>query len=300
VILGKPFLATANALINCRIGVMKMSFGNITVELNIFNINNQPLNYDEVRPVCLIKEITDEIVNEFSLEDPEVEYFAQDEDDLDLDRLIGQDGVLYEPSLEDPKIKCFAPFGDDLNFSELLQWAKTMFKSSTEDPEIECFAQCGGDIDFDRLLELARGVGEPSMENTVLESFAQLGYNVDFDELVELAKPILYPISELQPECGETIEISFPTPYSSAAEPPNLISESNWVGPIHVWPRWPSVTVGRKKDNEWLSTQVQTGWQGCIDYSKMKALTRKDHFPPPFFDQVYEMGSWISLLLCAW
>jgi hypothetical protein len=27
-ILGRPFLATANALINCRSGVMKISFGN--------------------------------------------------------------------------------------------------------------------------------------------------------------------------------------------------------------------------------------------------------------------------------
>ena len=40
VILGRPFLATANALINCRTGVMKISFGNMIVELNIFNINN--------------------------------------------------------------------------------------------------------------------------------------------------------------------------------------------------------------------------------------------------------------------
>jgi len=38
VILGRPFLATANALINCRMGVMKISFGNMTVELNIFDI----------------------------------------------------------------------------------------------------------------------------------------------------------------------------------------------------------------------------------------------------------------------
>jgi hypothetical protein len=64
VILGRPFLATANALINCRMGVMKISFGNMTMELNIFNINNQPLNYDEIYPMCLIEEITDE----FSLE----------------------------------------------------------------------------------------------------------------------------------------------------------------------------------------------------------------------------------------
>jgi hypothetical protein len=69
-----------------------------------------------MRSVCLIEEITDE----FSLEGPEIEYFTQDEDDLDLDRLIGQDDVLYEPSLEDLKMECFAPSGGDLDLSKLL------------------------------------------------------------------------------------------------------------------------------------------------------------------------------------
>ena len=36
-ILGCPFLATSNALIHCRSGVLKLSFGNMTFELNIFN-----------------------------------------------------------------------------------------------------------------------------------------------------------------------------------------------------------------------------------------------------------------------
>jgi len=39
VILGWPFLAMTNALINCKTGVMKISFGNMTVELNIFDIS---------------------------------------------------------------------------------------------------------------------------------------------------------------------------------------------------------------------------------------------------------------------
>jgi hypothetical protein len=38
VILGHPFLATYNALINCRNGLMKLSFENMTLEMNIFNI----------------------------------------------------------------------------------------------------------------------------------------------------------------------------------------------------------------------------------------------------------------------
>ncbi|RVW23716.1 hypothetical protein CK203_097855 [Vitis vinifera] len=37
IILGQPFLATANALINCRSGVMQLTFGNMTIELNIFH-----------------------------------------------------------------------------------------------------------------------------------------------------------------------------------------------------------------------------------------------------------------------
>ncbi|XP_059434389.1 uncharacterized protein LOC132167433, partial [Corylus avellana] len=64
VILGQPFLATANALINCRMGVMKISFGNMIVELNIFHIRKQPLEYEEVQQVCLIEEIFEEVVEE--------------------------------------------------------------------------------------------------------------------------------------------------------------------------------------------------------------------------------------------
>jgi hypothetical protein len=85
--LGRAFLATANSLINCRMGVMKISFGNMTVELNIFNINSQPLDYDEIRPVCSNEEITED----FDLEDPEIDCFTRDHDDLEFDRLIRQD-----------------------------------------------------------------------------------------------------------------------------------------------------------------------------------------------------------------
>ena len=41
IILGRPFLATGNAIINCRNGVMQLTFGNMTLELNIFHLNNK-------------------------------------------------------------------------------------------------------------------------------------------------------------------------------------------------------------------------------------------------------------------
>ena len=48
VILGRPFLATFNAHINCRNGLMQLSFGKMTLELNIFNICKQPANNGDV------------------------------------------------------------------------------------------------------------------------------------------------------------------------------------------------------------------------------------------------------------
>ena len=41
IILGRPFLATANAIINFRNGVLQLTFGNMTLELNIFHLSNK-------------------------------------------------------------------------------------------------------------------------------------------------------------------------------------------------------------------------------------------------------------------
>ena len=41
IILRRPFLAIANAIINCRNRVMQFTFGNMTLELNIFHLRNK-------------------------------------------------------------------------------------------------------------------------------------------------------------------------------------------------------------------------------------------------------------------
>ena len=41
IILGRPFLATSNAIINCQNGVMQLTFDNMTLELNIFHLSNK-------------------------------------------------------------------------------------------------------------------------------------------------------------------------------------------------------------------------------------------------------------------
>jgi len=40
--------------------------------------------------------------------------------------------------------------------------------------------------------------------------------------------------------------------------------------------------------NELIPTRSITGWRMCIDYRKLISITRKDHFPLSFMDQILE------------
>nr|GEW23833.1 reverse transcriptase domain-containing protein [Tanacetum cinerariifolium] len=66
------------------------------------------------------------------------------------------------------------------------------------------------------------------------------------------------------------------------------ISDSPWVSPVHCVPKKGGFTVVENEENELIPTRLVTGWRVCIDYQKLNEATRKDHFPPPFMDQMLE------------
>ncbi|XP_057461070.1 uncharacterized protein LOC130751468 [Actinidia eriantha] len=53
VILGHPFLSTFNAFIQCRNGIVRLAFGNMTLELNIFNVAKQVGDKGEIHELVL-------------------------------------------------------------------------------------------------------------------------------------------------------------------------------------------------------------------------------------------------------
>jgi hypothetical protein len=63
IILGRLFLTIANTLINCRNRRMKITFGSMTAELNIFNVMQQQLEDDECHYVNLIDTTVQEEFN---------------------------------------------------------------------------------------------------------------------------------------------------------------------------------------------------------------------------------------------
>ena len=69
------------------------------------------------------------------------------------------------------------------------------------------------------------------------------------------------------------------------------ISNSPRVSPTQVVPKKLGITVVQNDKGEKVSTCLTSGWRVCIDYRKLNIVTRKDHFPLPFSDQVLERVS---------
>ena len=71
IILGRPFLATCNVIINCRNGVMQLTFGNMTLELNIFHLSKKHMQPAEegMDEICIIDTILEEQADQQQMQD---------------------------------------------------------------------------------------------------------------------------------------------------------------------------------------------------------------------------------------
>ena len=66
------------------------------------------------------------------------------------------------------------------------------------------------------------------------------------------------------------------------------ISDSKWVSPVQCVPKKGGMTVVPNKNNELIPTRTVTEWRICMDYRKLNAATKKDHFPLLFIDQMLD------------
>ena len=97
----------------------------------------------------------------------------------------------------------------------------------------------------------------------------------------EEAKPVHQPQRRLNPHMQEVVRDEVLKLLQAGIIYPR--SDSPWVSPMQVVPKKLGITVVHNDKGEEVSICLTLGWKVCIDYRKLNVVTRKDHFPLPFY-----------------
>jgi hypothetical protein len=255
VILGRPFLATANALINCRSGVIKISFETMTVELNIFHIRKQPLDYDQMNQVCLIEEILDEVIEESSIKDPLEACLAQFGEDLYLDKLMEQADALLEttPLVSKEKEETVVRDSPKKELKALPDSLKYKFLGPADYLPV-IIASNLIDAQEEELLGVLREHKEAI--GWTIEDIKGISPSLVMHmiHLEENSKPSREPQRRLNPTMQEVVRAEVIKLLDVGIIYP--ISDSKWVSPIHVVPKRAGLIVVKNQDNKLVPTHI--------------------------------------------
>ena len=104
--------------------------------------------------------------------------------------------------------------------------------------------------------------------------------------LEEEAKPVRTPQRRLNPPMMEVVKKEIIKLLDYGVIYP--ISDSKWVSPVQCVPKKSGITVVMNAENKLVPHRTVTGHRVCIDYRPLNKVTRKDHFPLPFIDQMLE------------
>ena len=289
IILGRPFLATSNAIINCRNGVMQLTFGNMTLELNIFHLSKRHMHSEEgdCEEVYIIDAILEEQANEQQVQDlltlelSECPEMQQEPQGMSLVQGYWRRKIEILPLLtgDEPKEP------QQLELKPLPAELKYAFLEENE--------QCP--VVISSLLTTAQ---EHNLLHLLKKNKQALGWKI-YDlkginpsicthhiYLEEESKAVRQPQRQLNPHLQEVVRIEVLKLLQAGIIYP--ISDSTWVSPTQVVPKKSGVTTVKNEKGEELSTRLTTSWRVCIDYRRLNEVTRKDHFQLPFIDQLLE------------
>ena len=302
VILSRPFLATANAIIHCRGGLMTLSFGNMTVNLNIFNVIKGLGDEEDVCEVNMVDSVVQKYLDNVSYDDPLMSCLVSpswDEEVITsesefLHSIIEQNEVL-EVNGWAPKFEPLPPIEDralpseerppKLELKPLLSHLKYAFLGVEETFPVIIYSSLELDQE-NKLLEILR-TPRTALGWTIadIKGISPLicTHRIHLEEDV---KPSRQPQRRLNPIMKEVVKKEVLKLLDVGVIYP--IADSKWVSPTQVFPKKSRVTVVANENNELIPTRVTSSWRVCIDYRKLNACTRKDHFPLPFVDQMLE------------
>lgn len=224
IILGRPFLATSNALINCRNGIMKLSFGNMTLELNVFNLCKQP-NSTEDEEDNVIESIVEEKIQEENLkQQSEVCLMESFESENNSKEVKNYDNAKLELKALPIELK-YAFFGENKTYHVVI--SSNLLPNQEEDL-IEILKKHKKAIGW--TLKDIKGINPLICTHRIY--------------LEENAKTYQQPQRRLYPHMKEVVKKEVLKLLDAGIIYP--ISDSKWVSPTQVVPKKSGITVIKK------------------------------------------------------
>ncbi|CAO2822820.1 unnamed protein product [Amaranthus hypochondriacus] len=280
IILGRPCLATAGAVIDVKRGKLSLEVGDDKIEFELPKALSYPSSMDN----CFMVEVVEEKVprSAWEIHSDEIE------------------GLLEKGVMGKTELVLDSP-------SEELFNAEEVIEERTTPPEVElkplpsnlkyCFL--GESSTYPIIINSALNDSQiAQLKNLVCKHRKAIGYTIDDIKgispsvcthrihLEEEANPSVENQRRLNPNMKEVVKKEVLKLLAAGIIYP--ISDSKWVSPVQVVPKKGGMTVVTNDKGEMIPTRTVTGWRMCIDYRKLNKSTRKDHFPLPFIDQMLE------------
>ncbi|XP_020979520.1 uncharacterized protein LOC110272056 [Arachis ipaensis] len=278
IILGRPFLATAGAIIDVQKGELTLRLHDEKLVFNVFKAMSYP---SESLKKCMrvdvvdiaIQETFEETTKEVAEEDFTKDIEVSDINAAETTMPSMPERVKEEKEAPKPELKALPP---NLKYAYLVSdESHPVIISSAlnqeQEEELIKVLQTHQDAIGWTLADL-KGISSSICMHKIL--------------LEEDARPSIQAQRRLNPIMKEVVQKEVMKLWQAGVIYP--ISDSPWVSPIHVVPKKGGITVVPNERKELIPTRTVTGWRMCIDYRKLNEATRKDHFPLPFMDQMLE------------
>ncbi|CAH9079820.1 unnamed protein product [Cuscuta epithymum] len=290
ILLGRPFMATAKTMIDVQNGKLTMSVLDETVEFSILKSMNMPADSDS----CFALDMLDSIVPLSVLQEDELEFaLTLDVQEFDDEKVSEMRDILDKTEVQSEEIVADCVLEKNQHVENPPQVQLKPLPSNLK----YVFLGCDSTLPVIIASDLTQEQEEQLLK--VLRKFkAAFGWAISdlkgISPTVCMHKILLeegvtrcrQPQRRMNPNMKEVVRVEVLKLLDAGIIFP--ISDSKWVSPVQVVPKKSGITVVSNEKNELVPTRVTTGWRMCVDYRKLNAATKKDHFPLPFIDQMLE------------
>ena len=307
-ILGRPFLATAGAMIDVQNGHIDLRLGDMAMRYNVEKVLKNPTIDGQTFWVDTLTELVEEMDEELHTDDPLQVALTQRESEFGFmnQEVVGFSEILDSASPIEKHVAYVSL--EDSGTDKTVKPSSSQPDWSEENaPKVELkalpaglrYAFLGPNSTYPVIICANLNNVETALLLSKLRKYRKaLGYSLDDItgispdlcmhkiHLEDESKTSIEHQRRLNPKLMEVVKKEILKLLSAGVIYP--ISDSTWVSPVHVVPKKGGITVITNEKAELIPTRTVTGHRMCIDYRKLNSATRKDHFPLPFIDQMLE------------